>query len=133
MAKRRLATILAIDVVGYSAMMQSEATGVLAAFNTIFRSIVKPNVAALDGRIVKLLGDGALIEFQSAFQALSCAVAIQEEMRGPNAAYSYSELIFLRMGLHADDVLVEGQDIFGDGVNIAARLQAEAEAGGVLS
>lgn len=132
MAKRRLATILAIDVVGYSAMMQSDATGILAALNTIFRSIVKPSVAAMDGRIVKLLGDGALIEFQSAFQALSCAVAIQEEMRGSNAPYRYSEPIFLRMGLHAGDVLVEGQDIFGDGVNIAARLQAEAEAGGVL-
>jgi class 3 adenylate cyclase/pimeloyl-ACP methyl ester carboxylesterase len=132
MAKRRLATILAIDVVGYSRMMQSDAAGLLAALNTIFRSIVKPHVAAMDGRVVKLLGDGALVEFQSAFQALSSAVAIQEEMRGPNAAYQYGEPIFLRMGLHAGDVLVEDQDIFGDGVNIAARLQAEAEAGGVL-
>ncbi|MGI9568880.1 MAG: alpha/beta fold hydrolase, partial [Desulfobulbia bacterium] len=82
--------------------------------------------------IVKLLGDGALVEFQSAYQALSCAVAIQQEMRNSVQPYSYREPIFLRMGLHAGDVLVEGQDIFGDGVNIATRLQAEAEFGGVL-
>lgn len=132
MAERRTATILAIDVVGYSRMMQSDAAGVLAALNSIFSKLVKPSVADKNGRVVKLLGDGALIEFQSSYQALSCAAAIQEAMRGADAPYSYSEPIFLRMGLHAGDVLVEGEDIFGDGVNIAARLEAEAEAGGIL-
>ena len=132
MAERRMATILAIDVVGYSRMMQSDAAGVLAALNSIFSKLVKPSVIDKNGRVVKLLGDGALIEFQSSYQAISCAVVIQEDMRGPNAPYSYSEPIFLRMGLHAGDVLVEGEDIFGDSVNIAARLEAEAEAGGIL-
>lgn len=132
MAERRTATILAIDVAGYSRMMQSDAAGVLAALNSIFSQLVKPSVTDKNGRVVKLLGDGALIEFQSAHQALSCAAAIQEVMRGPKPPYSYSEPIFLRMGLHAGDVVVEGEDIFGDGVNIAARLEAEAEAGGIL-
>ena len=132
MAERRMATILAIDVVGYSRMMQSDAAGVLAALNSIFNKSVKPSVAGKNGRVVKLLGDGALIEFQSAYEALSCAAAIQEDLRGTNAPYSYCEPIFLRMGLHAGDVLVEGEDIFGDGVNIAVRLEAEAEAGGIL-
>jgi class 3 adenylate cyclase/pimeloyl-ACP methyl ester carboxylesterase len=132
MAERRMATILAIDVVGYSRMMHSDPAGVLAALNNIFGKLVKPSVANNNGRVVKLLGDGALIEFQSSYHAISCAAAIQEGMRGPNAPHSYTELIFLRMGLHAGDVLVEGEDIFGDGVNIAARLEAEAEAGGIL-
>ncbi len=132
MSKRRLATILAIDVVGYSRMMGSDASGLLSVLNTIFRSVVKPHIEANDGRIVKLLGDGAIIEFASAFQALTSAAAIQEQMRTPSTPYTYVEPIFLRMGVHAGDVLIEGQDIFGDGVNIAARLQAEAEAGGVL-
>ena len=98
MAKRRLATILAIDVTGYSRMMQSDAAGLLAALNTIFHSIVKPNVADHDGRIVKLLGDGALIEFQSAYQALTCAAAIQKELCRPKPLYKYGEPISLRMG-----------------------------------
>lgn len=132
MAERRMATILAIDVVGYSRMMHSDPAGVLAALNNIFGKLVKPSVANNNGRVVKLLGDGALIEFQSSYHAIACAAAIQKGMRGPNAPHSYSEPIFLRMGLHAGDVLVEGEDIFGDGVNIAARLEAEAEAGGIL-
>jgi class 3 adenylate cyclase/pimeloyl-ACP methyl ester carboxylesterase len=130
--KRRLATIMAIDVVGYSRMMQSDASGLLGALNSIFHSLIKPRVDESDGRIVKLLGDGALIEFSSAYQALICAAAIQEKMRASPPPHAFGENIFLRIGLHAGDVLVEGQDIFGDGVNIAARLQAEAEAGGIL-
>ena len=98
MAERRMATILAIDVVGYSRMMQSDAAGVLAALNSIFSKLVKPSVADKNGRVVKLLGDGALIEFQSAYQALSCAAAIQKDMRGPNAPYSYSSLFFSAWG-----------------------------------
>lgn len=133
MAMRRLATVLSIDVVGYSKMMQSDSAGTLSALNSIFRSVVRPNVATNDGRIVKLLGDGALIEFQSTYQALVCAVSIQERLRdASSSADSREGPIFLRMGLHVGDLLVEGEDIFGDGVNIAARLQAAAEAGGVL-
>lgn len=132
MTDRRLATILSIDVAGYSRMMQSDAGAVLKVLNTIFRSLVKPKVAANGGRVVKLLGDGALVEFPSAFQAVTCAIAIQEDMRQVPLPYAYRETIYLRMGLHAGDVLVEGEDIFGDGVNIAARLQTAAQPGGIL-
>jgi len=132
MSKRRLATILAVDVVGYSRMMEQEPSDVLTALNAIFHSIVKPQVEEAEGRIVKLLGDGALIEFASAYDALTCAVSIQEQMRSDLPPYTFREPIFLRIGIHAGDVLTEGSDIFGDGVNIAARLQAEADAGGVL-
>ncbi len=130
--QRRLATILSIDVVGYSRMMQGQASKLLAALNAIFRSVVRPEVEAAGGRIVKLLGDGAVIEFSSARGALTCAHAIQAHMRDPKQPYDYDEVIALRIGLHAGDVLADGDDIFGDGVNIAARLQAESEAGGVL-
>ncbi len=131
MAERRFAAVMSIDVVGYSRMMQRDAATLLAALNEIFRSIVHPKTLDMAGRVVKLIGDGALIEFPSAFNALTCAVRIQEAMRS-DGAYSYDEPIKLRIGLHAGDVLVEGKDLFGDCVNIAARLQAGAEAGGVL-
>ena len=132
MSERRLATILAIDVVGYSRLMQADATGVLSALNSIFRSVVKPCVEQAHGRIVKLMGDGALIEFPSARDGLECSVAVQKAMRATPAPYQYGEPLFLRMGLHVGDVLVEGQDIFGDAANVSARLEAEAEAGGIL-
>ena len=132
MPKRRLSAILMLDVVGYSRMMQANASAVLASLNTIFRSVVTPAVTAADGRVVQLMGDGALIEFSSAHQALSCAVQIQLKTRRPDASYHHPEPIHLRAGLHAGDVVVEGDDIFGDAVNIAARLQAAAEPGGVL-
>ncbi len=132
MKGRRLATILAIDVAGYSHMMQADAAGTLAALNAIFHRVVKPRVAEHGGRVVKLLGDGALVEFSSASSAVASATAIQTDLRGTPPPYRYSEPIELRMGLHAGDVLVEGGDIFGDGVNIAARLQAAAEPGGIL-
>lgn len=129
---RRLAAILTIDVAGYSRMMEQDASGVLSALNAIFRTVVKPRVSRSNGRIVKLLGDGALIEFSSALEALNCAAAIQGEMRAADPPYRYREPIFLRIGIHASDILIEGEDVFGDGVNIAARLQGEAEAGGVM-
>lgn len=129
---RRLATIVAIDVVGYSRMMQANASKLLSALNTIFRSLIKPQADAFGGRIVKLLGDGALIEFPSAHAALNCAHSIQLLMRDPSPSHGYDEAIFIRIGVHAGDVLTTGQDVFGDGVNVAARLQARAEAGGVL-
>jgi class 3 adenylate cyclase/pimeloyl-ACP methyl ester carboxylesterase len=133
MSKRRLSAILALDVVGYSRMMQKDAAGVLAALNAIYRSVVTPAVAAAEGRVVKLLGDGALIEFPAAAQALRCAVRIQRELRRPDSPYRSPEPINVRAGLHAGDVVVEGDDIFGDGVNIAARLQSAAQPGGILA
>ena len=133
MPKRRLSAILALDVVGYSSMMQRDAAGLLASLNAIFRSVVTPAVAAAEGRVVKLLGDGVLIEFPAAAQALRCAVRIQQELRRPDSPYRSPEPIKLRAGLHAGDVVVEGDDIFGDGVNIAARLQSAAQPGGILA
>lgn len=133
MSKRRLSAILALDVVGYSRMMQADSAGVLTALNAIFRSVVSPAVAAGEGRVAKLMGDGALVEFPSAAEALQCAVRIQRALRRADPPYRFPEPILLRAGLHAGDVVVEGDDIFGDGVNIAARLQAAAEPGGILA
>ena len=133
MSTKRLAAIIALDVVGYSRMMQSDANGVLAALNAIYRSVVRPAVAASEGHIVKLMGDGALIEFAAASQALECAVRIQLALREPDAPFHQPEPIRLRAGIHAGDVVAEGGDIFGDGVNIAARLQATAHPGAVLA
>ncbi len=133
MSKRRLSAILALDVVGYSRMMQKDAAGLLSSLNAIYRSVVTPAVAAAEGRVVKLLGDGALIEFPAAAQALQCAVRIQQELRRPDSPYRSPELINLRAGLHAGDVVVEGDDIFGDGVNIASRLESAAQPGGILA
>jgi class 3 adenylate cyclase/pimeloyl-ACP methyl ester carboxylesterase len=133
MSKRRLSAILALDVVDYSRMMHSDAAGALTLLNRVYRSVVTPAVAAEEGRVVKLLGDGALIEFSGAAQALRCAVEIQQKLRSPDSPYHTPERIALRAGLHAGDVVVDGSDIFGDGVNIAARLQAAARPGGILA
>lgn len=132
MQNRRLAAIVSLDVVGFSRMMQLDSAGLLAALNKIYRAIITPAVDRHHGRVVKLLGDGALIEFSAAADALRCAVDIQQQMRAPDLPFSFSEPIALRAGLHAGDVVVEGEDIFGDGVNIAARLQAAAKPGGIL-
>ena len=133
MSKRRLSAILSLDVVGYSRMMQVDASGLLTSLNAIFRSVVLPAVAASEGRVVKLLGDGALVEFTSAVEALRCAVEIQQQLRRPDSPYCKPELIKLRAGLHAGDVVVEGDDVFGDGVNISARLQSAAQPGGIFA
>jgi len=130
---RRLSAILALDVVGYSTLLQNDAPGVLSALNAIYRSIVVPTVRSTEGRVVKLLGDGALIEFPSAGAALECAVSIQRELRRPDAPYQFSERIQLRAGLHAGDIISEDGDIFGEGVAVASRLQSAAQPGGVLA
>ncbi len=132
MSRLRLAAILSLDVVGFSRMMQSGSKPLLKTLNTLYRDLVTPIVEQSDGRVVKLLGDGALIEFPSAGQALDAAIAIQTRLREPDHPYVVPERIQLRAGLHVGDVTIEGDDIFGDGVNIAARLQAAAEPGGVL-
>lgn len=132
MSQRRLAAILSLDVVGYSRMMQGGSNSLLKTLNSLYRDLVTPVVEQRNGRVVKLLGDGALIEFPSAGKALEAAIAIQTQLRDPDQPYMVPERIQLRAGLHVGDVTVEGDDIFGDGVNIAARLQAAAEPGGVL-
>ncbi len=132
MSQRRLAAILSLDVVGFSRMMQGGSKSLLKTLNTLYRDLVTPIVEQNSGRVVKLLGDGALIEFPSAGQALEAAIAVQTDLREPDHPYSVPERIQLRAGLHVGDVTVDGDDIFGDGVNIAARLQAAAEPGGIL-
>lgn len=123
---RRIAAILSLDVVGYSAMMQQSAVGALRELNRIFRTIVRPAVQEFDGRIVKLLGDGALVEFSAARDAVQAAHRIQTALTGGD--------VRLRAGVHVGDVTVDGEDVFGDAVNIAARLQAEARPGdGLIS
>lgn len=133
MGHRRLAAILSLDVVGYSRMMQGGSGPLLKTLNTLYRDLVTKVVQGNNGRVVKLLGDGALIEFPSAGQALDAAIAIQTRLREPDHPYQTPERIQLRAGLHVGDITVEGDDIFGDGINIAARLQAAAEPGGVLA
>lgn len=133
MSQRRLAAILSLDVVGYSRMMQGGSGPLLKTLNGLYRDLVAPVVRANKGRVVKLLGDGALIEFPSAGRALEATISIQMRLREPNHPYRTPERIQLRAGLHVGDITVDGDDIFGDGVNIAARLQAAADPGGVLA
>jgi class 3 adenylate cyclase len=132
MSRRRLAAILSLDVVEYTKMMQGGATPLLKTLNAMFRDLITPVVDAGGGRVVKLMGDGALIEFPSAGQALDAAITIQSRLRAPDHPYQTPDRIRLRAGLHVGDVTDDGTDIFGNGVNIAARLQAAAEPGGIL-
>lgn len=132
MAQHRLSSILAIDVVGYSALMQRGRDELLRALDELFRSTVRPNVKAHGGRVVKLMGDGAIVEFGSARDAVLCAVSIQERMQSEAVPYQYAERLALRMGIHAGDVTVSAGDLFGEAINVAARLEAAAPEGGVL-
>ena len=128
---RKLAAILAADVVGYSRLMGSDEEGTLSALKQHRQTIFDPAVAAHNGRIVKLIGDGTIVEFGSVVDAVSCALSIQradgslldEALRQPK--------IVLRIGINLGDVIIEGDDIYGDGVNIAARLEPLAEPGGI--
>jgi adenylate cyclase len=129
--QRRLAAILAADVVGYSRMIGLDETGTLARLRRIRHEIVNPVLAEHGGRIFKLMGDGLLAEFPSAVQALRAAIAIQERMRSRNEQSSDGEPIEVRIGVHQGDVVVEGRDLLGDGVNVAARLEALATPGGI--
>jgi class 3 adenylate cyclase/pimeloyl-ACP methyl ester carboxylesterase len=128
---RRLAAILAADVVGYSGLMERDETGTLAALKAHRAELVDPKVAAHDGRIVKLMGDGALVEFASVVDAVECAAEIQRAMATRNLDLPEDRRIVFRIGVHLGDVIVEGDDIYGEGVNIAARLEGLAEPGGI--
>ncbi|MFO1066941.1 MAG: adenylate/guanylate cyclase domain-containing protein [Geminicoccaceae bacterium] len=130
--RRRLAAILAADVVGYSRMMGADEAGTLAALRTRRVDMIEPALAAQGGRIVKLMGDGLLAEFASAVAATECAVAIQAAMAAANEGLPDERRIVLRIGLHVGDVIVEEDDLYGDGVNIAARLEGAAPPGGIV-
>jgi TolB-like protein/class 3 adenylate cyclase/Flp pilus assembly protein TadD len=130
--QRRLAAILAADVVGYSRLMGQDEAETLSRVKALWREIVEPRVTRHGGRIVKLMGDGALVEFASAVDAVACAAEIQAKLAEGGADEPEAKRIRLRIGINVGDVIVDGDDIYGDGVNIAARLEAMAEPGGVF-
>src|SRR6185295_17456522 len=126
---RRLAAILAADVVGYSRMMASDEAGTLAALKSHREAVFDPAVAEHRGRIVKLMGDGTLVEFGSVVDAVKCALVVQRSTS--LAKPEVGPTIVLRIGINLGDIVVDGDDIYGDGVNIAARLEPLAEPGGI--
>lgn len=129
--ERRLAAILVADVVGYSRLITSDEAGTLAALKARRVDFLQPLVARHKGRLVKLMGDGVLLEFASAVSAVQCAVDLQAAMAEANSVLPEERQIVLRIGVNLGEVVVEGGDIFGDGVNVAARLEAVCEPGGV--
>ena len=129
--ERRLAAILAADVVGYTRLMGVDEAGTLDRLKALREELIDPEIARHKGRLVKLMGDGALVEFASVVDAVACAVAIQTSMAERNAEVPEAERLEFRIGINLGDVIVEGEDIYGDGVNIAARLEGLAEPGGV--
>jgi adenylate cyclase len=128
---RRLAAILAGDVAGYSRLMGADEEGTLSRLNAHRREFLEPKIAEHRGRIVKRIGDGVLIEFASAVDAVRCAVEIQKGMIERNASVPQEKRIEIRYGVHIGDIIIEEGDIFGDGVNIAARLEGIAQPGGI--
>jgi adenylate cyclase len=130
--QRKLAAIVAADVVGYSRLMGRDESGTLARLKEHRREGLEPALARNGGRLVKLTGDGALAEFGSAVDALRAAIEFQQAVADANARRAEAEKILFRLGLHLGDLIVEGDDLYGDGVNIAARLEGEAQAGGIV-
>ena len=129
--QRRLAAILAADVVGYSRLMGEDEAGTLSALNSHRAELIHPTVARYNGRVVKLMGDGALVEFPSVVDAVECAVSIQRDMAERNGDIPDNKRIEFRIGINLGDIIIDGDDIYGDGVNVAARLEALAETGGI--
>ena len=128
--ERRLAAILATDVVGYSRLMGEDEDATLTALQAHRAELIDPKTAQYNGRTIKLMGDGALMEFPSVIEAVTFAVDTQLAMRERNADIPEDRQIVLRIGINIGDVIVEGDDIYGDGVNLAARLEGLAEPGG---
>jgi adenylate cyclase len=128
---RRLAAILAADVVGYSRLMGEDEAGTLIALKAHLDELIEPRITEHEGRIVKLMGDGVLAEFPSAVEAVLCAVEIQRAMADRTADVPEGRRIRFRIGINLGDIIFEGDDIFGDGVNVAARLEGLAEPGGI--
>src|SRR5881398_4138372 len=128
--ERRLTAILAADVVGYSRLMTIDEAGTLATLKSLRKNLVDPKISEHNGRIFKLTGDGMLIEFPSVVSAVACAIDIQSAMRTRNASTADARIEF-RIGVNLGDIIVEEGDIFGDGVNLAARLESIAPVGGI--
>src|SRR5258708_20245127 len=128
---RRLAAVLAADVAGYSRLMGANEEGTLPRLKAVRKAIVDPTIASHRGRIVKTTGDGMLVEFASAVDAVRSSAEIQRGMAEQNAALPQDQQIEFRIGIHVGDIIIDDDDIFGDGVNIAARLEGIAEPGGI--
>ncbi|NNJ74995.1 MAG: tetratricopeptide repeat protein [Anderseniella sp.] len=131
MVERRLVAILAADVVGYSLLMGDDETGTLERLKALRNELVQPRITEHKGRIVKLMGDGLLAEFPSVVEAVQCAIEIQREIVGRETDVPDDQRIWLRIGVNLGDIIFEGSDIYGDGVNVAARLEGLAKPGGV--
>src|SRR5215467_10279516 len=129
--KRKLAAILAADIAGYSKLMGMDEEGTLARLKAYRSELIDPKNRQHRGRIVKTTGDGILMEFPSVVDAVRCAIEVQQGMLERNKALPQDQRIEFRVGINLGDVMVEGRDLYGDGVNIAARLEALAEPGGI--
>ena len=129
--QRRLAAILAADVAGYSRLMGSDEIGTLRSLKAHRRELIDAAIAEHHGRIVKTTGDGMLVEFASVVDAVGCAVNLQRNMSRRNAGVPHDKQIVFRIGINVSDIIIDGDDIFGDGVNIAARLETLCEPGGL--
>src|SRR5271168_3087237 len=129
--ERRLAAILAADVAGYSRLIEADEEGTLGRLKALRAEVIDPKIAGHRGRIVKTTGDGLLVEFASVVDALRCAAEVQAAMAESNVPTPPDHRIEFRIGIHQGDVVVEEGDIFGDGVNVAARLEGLAEPGGI--
>src|ERR1700692_3489856 len=128
---RRLTAILAADVAGYSRLMGADEEGTLERLKAHRRELIDPKIAEHHGRIVKTTGDGMLVEFGSVVDAVRCAVEVQQRMSERNGDVPSDQRIEFRVGINLGDIIIDGDDIFGDGVNIAARLEGMAEPGTV--
>jgi adenylate cyclase len=129
--ERRLTAILAADVAGYTRLMGQDEAGTLARLRGHRRDLIDPKITDHRGRIVKTTGDGILIEFPSVVEAVACAVAVQRGMAEHNVSIPEDQRIVFRVGVNLGDIIVEGDDIHGDGVNVAARVEGIAEPGGI--
>jgi len=129
--ERKLAAILAADVAGYNRLMGVDAEGTLARLKAHRRELTDPKIAEHHGRIVRTTGDGILIEFPSVLDAVRCAVDVQRGMTVRNAEIPANQRIEFRIGINVGDIIIDGDDIFGDGVNVAARLEAPSDPGGI--
>ena len=130
--ERRLAAILAADIAGYSRLMGADEEGTLSALRAYRREILDPKIAEHRGRVVKTTGDGFLIEFASVVDATRCAVDVQHGVRERNISVPRDKRLEFRIGINVGDVIIEENDIFGDGVNVASRLEGIAEPGGIV-
>ena len=130
--ERRLAAIVSADVVGYSRLMGADESGTLAALRSHRADLIDPKIAEHGGRIVKTMGDGLLLEFADVVDAVQCSLEVQEGMSTRNSDILDDDQIIFRIGINLSNIIVEDGDIFGDGVNVAARLEGMAEPGGLL-